>query len=111
MPHNLKQPTNHENCDLPGNAAGVAAGLGTVENQSKINVLQWIDKLVSRYAPKALKVEDHLGQTIPGRYENILVGECSTIIAKLNGLTQWMVETSTAGLSLLASFGFEKKSP
>ena len=80
----------------------MAAGLGTVENQSKINVLQWIDKLVSRYAPKALKVEDHLGQTIPGRYENILVGECSTIIAKLNGLTQWMVETSTAGLSLLA---------
>ena len=87
----------------------MAAGLGTVENQSKINVLQWIDKLVSRYAPKALKVEDHLGQTIPGRYENILVGECSTIIAKLNGLTQWMVETSTAGLSLLASFGFGKK--
>ena len=31
-----------------------------------------------------------------------MVGESGTIVAKLNGLKQWMFETSTAGLSLRA---------
>ena len=57
----------------PGNAAGVAAGLGMEEHQSKVNLLQWIDQLIKRYSPKALQVQDQRGRPIPACHLKIQV--------------------------------------
>ncbi len=88
----------------PGTAAGVVLGLGTVEHQSRVNLIQWLDQIVAnmpkRYAKNAVKIEDAVGTVIPGSYEGIIAGECGKIVAKISALSEWMVQAVMAGTNL-----------
>ncbi len=84
----------------PGTAAGVALGLGTVEHQSRVNLIEWLDQIIARYSRNAVKIEDAVGRVIPASYKKIMTGECGTIIAKLSALSDWMEQAKMAGENL-----------
>ena len=85
---------------VPTLTAGAMLGLGTPQHQSYMNLINWLDNLINRYSQKAIRVQNAVGNIVPGSYQGISGGEYSTIISKLAALTTWQAQVIAGAESL-----------
>ena len=73
--------------------------LGTTASQSKRNLMEWMDNLVTSIASEEAKLYSLSGQREHGTFVNLSNQEFAKIIAKLTKLRDWACEIVRNSLS------------